>query len=457
MHRLESLRTVSLLVWAVSLVGAAQQAMGQICPCDLANADVAPCPGPGTGPDGIVGFSDLQFMDYCVANQADFCGRDLSVCDLNCDGAVDYRDYGEAFEAFSTGVSSGACVGAYGACCGVSQTNCVLTTGTTCNVLAVPDVVPGDGVYSGDGTFCTPNPCDCNGNAIADSLDLADGFSLDCNGNRLPDECDISIGASPDTTPPNSVPDECDPLNRYLFFSMNDLVPTAAEPYAIRVKLLSVNGFAAFDGETRWAGPAVDSPDEDAGDPTRTFTTSTLRCDSVYADWGTSNLVYITGGEILPESAYAIQAIAQSCDEASEACYTPEAQWTVTTAAWGDTAAPFAGNTASQPSFQDITAVVSKFLGVAGFPTKARFQLVPNTPAPNVSVNFQDISAGVEAFLGAGYIDHLGSSGPVGPCVCPSAVTCGTTPCTITSDCNAVGGGFCVDNFCTDMCRRCSP
>lgn len=64
---------------------------------------------------------------------------------------------------------------------------------------------------------------DCNGNGIADALDLAEGTSYDCNGNEVPDscendcngngiadECDIADGTSADCDS-NDVPDECDP------------------------------------------------------------------------------------------------------------------------------------------------------------------------------------------------------------------------------------------------------
>lgn len=63
---------------------------------------------------------------------------------------------------------------------------------------------------------------DCNQNAIADALDIAQGTSLDVNGNGIPDECedcngngtldpeDISTGASVDLNA-NGVPDECEP------------------------------------------------------------------------------------------------------------------------------------------------------------------------------------------------------------------------------------------------------
>ncbi len=51
---------------------------------------------------------------------------------------------------------------------------------------------------------------DCNGNDVADAIDIFDGTSTDCNGNDIPDECDITSGASLDCDG-NGVPDECDP------------------------------------------------------------------------------------------------------------------------------------------------------------------------------------------------------------------------------------------------------
>ncbi len=50
---------------------------------------------------------------------------------------------------------------------------------------------------------------DCNGNGVADEVDIASGTSQDCNGNAVPDECDISDGTSADCNG-NGVPDECD-------------------------------------------------------------------------------------------------------------------------------------------------------------------------------------------------------------------------------------------------------
>ena len=447
MRRVDSYWLIASIVSGVLMTAGAPTALGQACTCDLANADIAPC----GGPDGSVSFGDIQFIDFCVENQADFCGRPLSVCDINCDGIVDFRDYGEALEAFFTGVSSGSCLGAYGACCSINQTNCVLATSRACSVLNV-SAIPGDGVYGGDGTVCDPNPCDCNGNGVEDSLDVIDGTSSDCNGNDLPDECDVANGFAADTDPANGIPDECDQLNRYLFFTMNDLVPVQTQLYAIRVTLLNVNGFEGFNNEVRWVGAASDADDDDSGDPTRTFKAAQLECTSHYTDWGTSELVYIDGGEIVPGSLYTIQAIGESCDEAEAGCYTPGAQWVITTALWGDVLAPFSGTGSAQPDFRDISGIVAKFVGTPDALPKPRFQLVPNTAFPDRLVDFKDISACVAAFVGTSYANVIGSG--AGPCTCPSSVTCGATACIQDFDCS---GGFCVSSACTDPCKRCSP
>lgn len=44
---------------------------------------------------------------------------------------------------------------------------------------------------------------DCNGNGVADSIDIEQGFSNDCNGNNIPDECEEDCDG-------NGVPDDCD-------------------------------------------------------------------------------------------------------------------------------------------------------------------------------------------------------------------------------------------------------
>jgi hypothetical protein len=122
------------------------------------------------------------------------------------------------------------------------------------------------------------------------------------------------------------------------------------------------------------------------------------------------------------------------------------------TGKWADVVTPFFVSSPDvEPSFLDITAVISKFLGNPTASSKSRSQLVPNVPFPDRSVSFRDISAVVGSFLGGTFPDAIGITGP---CVCPSATVCGATAC--TSDLNCPGG-FCVNDFCVDACARCSP
>lgn len=51
---------------------------------------------------------------------------------------------------------------------------------------------------------------DCNRNGVADSEDIAGGFSTDCDGNDTPDECDFLLGLADDCDG-NDVLDECQP------------------------------------------------------------------------------------------------------------------------------------------------------------------------------------------------------------------------------------------------------
>ncbi len=52
---------------------------------------------------------------------------------------------------------------------------------------------------------------DCNGNGIADALDIQNATSLDCNGNTVPDECDVPpLGTFDADCNANLVPDNCE-------------------------------------------------------------------------------------------------------------------------------------------------------------------------------------------------------------------------------------------------------
>jgi hypothetical protein len=121
----------------------------------------------------------------------------------------------------------------------------------------------------------------------------------------------------------------------------------------------------------------------------------------------------------------------------------------VHTGVWGDCAPLYDGDDpgAPQPDFNDIAAVVQKFVADPAAPIKAQAQLQPNTPIPSRPVDFKDIAAAVAAFVGDAYPY-------IGPCTCPSSVGCGVIACGTDLEC---GDGYCLDGFCTDACGRCTP
>ena len=100
---------------------------------------------------------------------------------------------------------------------------------------------------------------DCNGNGVADNLDITNGTSPDCNGNGVPDQCDIASGSSVDCnangTPDgceiaagaaldcnaNGIPDDCDISNGSESDVNGNGVPDSCEPIGTRYCTASAN------------------------------------------------------------------------------------------------------------------------------------------------------------------------------------------------------------------------
>jgi len=244
------------------------------------------------------------------------------------------------------------------------------------------------------------------------------------------------------------VPEPDPPTNRYLRFS----APGAGgAEQAIRVRFTALDGFPLPNPPYMWVGEPFEAPEEDSGQPGLTFTAAPLICDTpVFRDWSTLGVISVFGAEITPGSAYEVQRADISCpDLADEGCFSTAV--VITTGKFGDVAPPFANDPGAppQPDFNDIAALVSKFLASPGAPIKAAAQLQPNVVFPMRAIDFRDISADVSGFLGLAF--------PIlypGPCTCPSSVTCGATSCTNDLNCP---GGLCVEGFCADLCGRCSP
>lgn len=241
--------------------------------------------------------------------------------------------------------------------------------------------------------------------------------------------------------------------NRYMGFTP----PPAPHPIALRVRLVSLldpasgapegsPDVSAFEGQYRWVGAPVEYVDSATFGTT--FYAAPLSCDPVCLDWSDFGAIQVFGAEILPNSSYEIQAVDCTCDMEDDSIYSPALA--IASAQWADVTLPFqtAGGEVSQPDFNDVSALVSKFLEAPAALPKSRAQLVPNVARPALSIDFNDISAAVSAFLGEPYPNS-------GPCTCPSSVTCGAAACTSDGDCAA--GGLCIDNACTDACGRCTP
>lgn len=185
----------------------------------------------------------------------------------------------------------------------------------------------------------------------------------------------------------------CGTKNRYISTSVSvDAAACANALTFLQVTAVSLPpSLAAMNGQVWWAGAPFPAPATSTlGEPT--FKVAPLECTGAphSRDWSAEGLVNLYGAIVVPGATYEIR----NCASTTGPCSPP---LTVSTAVWGDVAAPFG---AGQPNFGDISAVVGAFQGA---PTKSRTQLQPNVPNPMNGVNFGDISACVTAFQGGSY------------------------------------------------------
>jgi hypothetical protein len=258
---------------------------------------------------------------------------------------------------------------------------------------------------------------------------------------------DLSGGGDPVPAPPIET-GEAARTNRYLRFSA-PFSGFAEE--VIRVTVVSLDGFPNPMPNVLYLGPPQSAPDETSTSPGLTFVTSRLQCEPYAHNWASDGVISAYGGEIIPGSLYEVQRASSGCPNLAEdeACWS--APLTLSTAKYGDIWPLFdSPDNPAQPDFSDISAMVQKFLaaGEATAPIKAVAQLQPNCVFPSRPIDFNDISAEVNAFLGTPY-----SAVQSGPCACPSNVQCGQTACASDATC---GTGLCVNGFCADACGRCT-
>ncbi len=295
---------------------------------------------------------------------------------------------------------------------------------------------------------------DCNGNGIDDTVDIAATSSDDANDNGLPDECEVCSNLPNGCATCSNLPTPTLPVNDVAKSRYLSIVPgNGGVETALRITLANLDGFPGSNGQSLWVGPPRQYPEEDLSMPELTFTGASLQCDPYFQDWGTVDVLQVFGGDIVPGSDYQVHAVHVDCADVIGTGWDFGAPLDARTGKWGDVAPLYDGDDpgAPQPDFNDIAAVVAKFTADPNAPIKALAQLQPNTVIPSRQVDFKDIAAGVAAFVGTAYFDMPGFTGP---CACPSTVTCRAAACVNDLACP---GGFCIDDFCTDACGRCTP
>jgi len=326
-------------------------------------------------------------------------------------------------------------------------------TSADCNANGVPD----------DCELADQTSLDCNGNLVPDECDLGDQTSEDCNVNDIPDECDIASGLEEDLND-NGIPDACEPPvtvpdpvvsdpaepgSRYLTLAAPPPTTAGALEEIIRVTFVTLDGFLVPQRDYLYVGAPFDAPEENEDQPGLTFRAAGLTCEPVFHNWPVEGTFSVFGAEIVPSSTYELQRANTTCPDLSDGgCWS--APVVMATGKYADILPPYDDPEGpAQPDFTDVSGFVGKFLAEASAPVKALAQIQPNVVFPSRPIDFRDISAAIEAFLGVAYADVYS-----GPCDCPSQVTCGVTSCSQDADCT---GGLCIDSFCADICGRCSP
>lgn len=320
-----------------------------------------------------------------------------------------------------------------------------MPTNGDCDFNLIPDAC--------DMAGCTGNGCgDCNSNTLLDRCDLSSGTSIDTNFNSLPDECE---------TPMEVVPPPLAEKTRALTFTAPPLntASSVSGQTAIRVSMVDLQdpnpanppccpapNFGAYEVSTcaapgeaagcaRWVGlPRYYL--ESSGNPLMgALKASRLQCTPFYHDWPVEGMIHVVGSDLVPSSLYEVTVLSSICKGVEDTCTVVSLPTPFATHRSGDVAGPFnPPSTSIQPDALDVVGMVNRFRNLAGSPPKVAARIQPNVIDLNEDVNALDIVAVVDGFRGLAFPFS-------GPCPCPPAATCNTTPCTIDSNC---GVGKCV-------------
>jgi hypothetical protein len=372
---------------------------------------------------------------------------------------------------------------------------------------------PDEGITYYGGTLVLDVPAGAAGRYTI-PLDLDQTFMADTASpypNDIPTSAETGFVVV--IRPSGVVPDPTGGKNRSISFAVPaPAVATGpAGQTAIRVTMVDLQNpvpanapccppqnFGSFESATcgdpggcaRWVGKPGTFLEAQDNPLIGNYRAARLQCTPFYFDWVTETAggpITVVGAEIMPSSAYSVQAYGASCKDNEVGCTNVSAAVAMLTRRSGDVAARFnPPDPSTQPDALDVTVLVNKFTGKPGAPVKAVAQLQPNLPELNADINALDIVAVVGAVKGFAYSF-------AGPCPCPSLVTCGPATgslacpggagtctgsglpglgagamCVKTCNGGANAGDPCINDthcpgstcgtgFCRDSCGRCTP
>jgi len=218
----------------------------------------------------------------------------------------------------------------------------------------------------------------------------------------------------------NTIVQQAERWNRYLALTYSSAALGGAGNRALRVTMIDLQNvfppnekccpppdFSAFEADTctadaagcfRWVGSPEVAPEFADAPELGGFTGAQLQCTPHFrSDWATQGTVFVTGREVLPSSAYLVEVVNESLAVVGTVQL-------LQTSRWSDVVAPFSPpDVSSQPDFQDVSAIVDRFRGIAGAGPKVRAQLQPSWINMFSDVSFLDVSAAIDAFQGLAY------------------------------------------------------
>ena len=238
--------------------------------------------------------------------------------------------------------------------------------------------------------------------------------------DQAPCDCDVETACFPVTitgegdtivAPIDPVdPEEPKPVakNRYVSFKPN----YAGLNVAVRVTFTDLPPpFEAFEGQSMWIGTTHDIteiPGETTPLPSPNFKAARLTCAGpVFMDWAEVGVLHVYSNAIVPGGEYTIESVPQDAT-ANPACYSEMA---TSEGPWGDIVGTYDPDRCQTTEtghvdcwtppqgfvdFDDITAVVDKFINYPGAPGKPRADIAPDKP--DLIVDFNDIPMVVDAF-----------------------------------------------------------